>query len=82
MVQTEIMDSTNCGQNQGQSKPGGPYKVGKCLLQGFTQQAVCAAGIIGAIIRGGGLPTPLLPLVTLADEQSCKCKGMDQQISI
>ena len=36
-----------------------------------SRQAGCAV-VIGAIIRGRGLPTTLLPLVTPADEQPSK----------
>ena len=45
-----------------------------------SRQAGCAV-VIGAIIRGRGLPTTLLPLVTPADEQSSNCNGVDQAAS-
>ena len=46
----------------------GQYKGGSAFYRVLHGVPVCA--VIGAIIRGRGLPTALLPLVTQADEQS------------
>ena len=46
----------------------GQYKGGSAFYRVLHEVPVCA--VIGAIIRGRGLPTALLPLVTQADEQS------------
>ena len=45
----------------------GQYKGGSAFYRVLHEVPVCA--VIGAIIRGRGLPTALLPLVTQADEQ-------------
>lgn len=45
----------------------GQYKGGSAFYRVLHGVPVCA--VIGAIIRGRGLPTALLPLVTQADEQ-------------